>query len=156
MCCRTPARDERRRGNLSKHSGRARANKFLINGEGHLMFAAWGLRESKKRNQAIGNSRESNVRESSGTADSEYPSLVFYPNNNQILEIYCAYWSLFSRPASLSCLPGTEANEKECINCKLIKKAETKNHHQIILGNHEFSGKRLEEKSEQKRKKVSS
>ena len=36
-----------------------------------------GLRESEKRNQEIGNSRESNVRESSGTADSEYPSLVF-------------------------------------------------------------------------------
>ena len=54
-----------------------------------------------------------------------------------------------------ACLVCPEANEKECKNCKLIKKAETKNHHQIILGNHEFSGKRLEEKSE-KRKKVSS
>jgi len=39
-------------------------------------------------------------------------------------------------------------NLKYFLNCKLIKKAETKNHHQIILGNHEFSGKRLEEKSE--------
>ena len=47
-----------------------------------------------------------------------------------------------------ACLVCPEANEKECKNCKLIKKAETKNHHQIILGNHEFSGKRLEEKSE--------
>ena len=54
-----------------------------------------------------------------------------------------------------ACLVCPEANEKECKNCKLIKKAETKNHHQIILGNHEFSGKRLEEKSE-KGKKVSS
>ena len=47
-----------------------------------------------------------------------------------------------------ACLVCPEANEKECKNWKLIKKAETKNHHQIILGNHEFSGKRLEEKSE--------
>ena len=58
-------------------------------GQTRIGFTAWGLRESEKRNQAIGNSRESNVRESSGTADSEYPSLVFYPNNNQILD--CAY-----------------------------------------------------------------
>ena len=54
--------------------------------------------------------------------------------------------SFSSRPASLSCLPGSK--RKGVQNCKLIKKAETKNHHQIILGNHEFSGKRLEEKSE--------
>ena len=47
-----------------------------------------------------------------------------------------------------ACLVCPEANEKECKNCKLIKKAETRNHHQITLGNHEFSGKRLEEKSE--------
>ena len=46
-------------------------------GQTRIGFSAWGLRESEKRNQAIGNSRESNVRESSGTADSEYPSLVF-------------------------------------------------------------------------------
>ncbi len=45
-------------------------------GQTRIGFSAWGLRESEKRNQAIGNSRESNVRESSGTADSEYPSLV--------------------------------------------------------------------------------
>ena len=46
-------------------------------GQTRIGFTAWGLRESEKRNQAIGNSRESNVRESSETADSEYPSLVF-------------------------------------------------------------------------------
>ena len=46
-------------------------------GQTRIGFKAWGLRESEKRNQAIGNSRESNVRESSETADSEYPSLVF-------------------------------------------------------------------------------
>ena len=46
-------------------------------GQTRIGFTAWGLRESEKRNQEIGNSRESNVRESSGTADSEYPSLVF-------------------------------------------------------------------------------
>ena len=62
-------------------------------GQTRIGFTAWGLRESEKRNQAIGNSRESNVRESSGTADSEYPSLVFYPNNNQILD--CAYWRVY-------------------------------------------------------------
>ena len=46
-------------------------------GQTRIGFTAWGLRESEKRNQEIGNSRESNVRESSGTADSEYPWLVF-------------------------------------------------------------------------------
>ena len=69
-----------------------RATVVWVDHEGYVVR---GLRESEKRNQAIGNSRESNVRESSETADSEYPSLVFYPNNNQILKFYCAYWSLF-------------------------------------------------------------
>ena len=94
-------------------------------GQTRIGFTAWGLRESEKRNQAIGNSRESNVRESSETADSEYPSLVFYPNNNQILEFYCAYWSLFSRPASLSCLPGSR--RKGAQKLEFFKKVEVKN-----------------------------
>ena len=58
-----------------------------------------------------------------------------------------ARWNACRR-GQQACLVCPEANEKECRNCKVIKKAETKNHHQIILGNHEFSGKRLEEKSE--------
>ena len=60
-------------------------------GQTRIGFTAWGLRESEKRNQAIGNSRESNVRESSETADSEYPSLVF----TQIItrESSCPTWS---------------------------------------------------------------
>ena len=33
-------------------------------GQTRIGFTAWGLRESEKRNQAIGNSRESNVRAS--------------------------------------------------------------------------------------------
>ena len=80
------------------------------------------IREEKPGN---GNSRESDVRESSETADSEYPSLVFYPNNNQILEFYCAYWSLFSRPASLSCLPGSR--RKGAQKLEFFKKVEVKN-----------------------------
>ena len=50
--------------------------------------------------------------------------------------------------ASKLVLFARKQTKRSAKNCKLIKKAETKNHHQIILGNHEFSGKRLEEKSE--------
>ena len=63
------SRLEKRNGNVRTESERS--------GQTRIGFTAWGLRESEKRNQAIGNSRESNVRESSETADSEYPSLVF-------------------------------------------------------------------------------
>ena len=57
-------------------------------GQTSIGFTARELRESEKRNQAIGNSRNSNARESSETADSECPSLLasFYPNYNQILD----------------------------------------------------------------------
>ena len=72
-------------------------------GQTRIGFAAWGLRESEKRNQEFGNSRESNVRESSETADLEYPSLVFTQNdNNKVL--VGAYWSLFQGLANFGFL----------------------------------------------------
>ena len=63
-------------------------------GQTRIGFTAWGLRESEKRNKAIGNSRESNVRESSETADSEYPSLVFTQiiTRSQIAHIGVCLW----------------------------------------------------------------
>mgnify|MGYP005662468773 CR=1 FL=1 len=61
---------------LEKRNDNAKAE-VERSGKTRIGFTAWGIRESEKRNQAIGNSRESNVGESSETADSEYPSLVF-------------------------------------------------------------------------------
>ena len=83
-------------------------------GQTRIGFTAWGLRESEKRNQAIGNSRESNVRESSETADSEYPSLVFTQiiTRSQIAHIGVCFWGLpFSSQFQLP--PSRQSSSRE-------------------------------------------
>ena len=86
-------------------------------------YRVYGLGTTRIREEKPGNWKFARVKCPRKQRDSWLGvSLVgFYPNNNQILEFYCAYWSLFSRPASLSCLPGSKRKGAQKNGTRLIK-----------------------------------